>query len=392
MQIAQLILHNFFSFIAIISIIVFIHEFGHFWVARLCGVKIDAFSLGFGKEIFGYNDKHSTRWKLCILPLGGYVKMYGDKNGASMPDLAEIAKMTDEEKQKSFICKTVYQRFAIVIAGPVANFLLAIAIFIFLFKFNGLNTVLPIVDTVLENGAAFESGLKKGDKILQINEVEITDFNQMRQIVSTNPDKKLQFKIERKIVEKPRSSKHRSKQQNQDVTAQNVEILALEITPKFQDNEDLFGNKIKVGMLGITASEVVSQELNLWQAAQQSVVETYKTSWAVLQAFGELITGKRSVDELGGPIKIAQYSGKTVSMGVSVVLWFMAMISINLGVMNLLPVPVLDGGHLFYYLIEIIYRKPLSQKVQQIGFQVGMSLVLALMIFTTYNDVRQLFF
>jgi len=368
MEILQLILSNFFYFIAIISAIVFIHEFGHFYVARLCGVQIEAFSIGFGKEIYGFNDKKGTRWKLCVLPLGGYVKMYGDKNGASIPDLKEMEKMTASEKAKSFVFKNVYQRFAIVIAGPAANFLLAIAIFTFLFKISGLNTVLPIVDEILPQSAALESGLQKGDRILAINGKEVTDFNNIRQIVSVSADQELYFEIER-----------------------NQQALKINITPKYQSSKDFFGDEIKTGMLGITASQTTHEDLNIAQAFVQANVETYRTSLAIFDALAELITGKRSVKELGGPIKIAQYSGKTVAMGFTVVAWFMAMISINLGVMNLLPVPVLDGGHLLFYLIEMIMKKPLSQKTQQIGFQIGMALVLTLMIFTTFNDVHQLF-
>lgn len=368
MEILQLILSNFFYFIAIISLIVFVHEFGHFYVARLCGVQIDAFSIGFGKEIWGFNDKKGTRWKLCILPLGGYVKMYGDKNGASMPALEEIAQMTKQEKARSFVFKNVYQRFAIVIAGPVANFLMAIAIFTFLFKMSGFNTVLPIVDEVLPESAALTSGLKKGDKILTIDGKEMADFNNIRQVVSTSADKELHFEIER-----------------------DQQVVNINITPKYQSSKDFFGDEIKTGMLGITASQTTHEDLNIGQAFVQANVETYRISLAIFDAIGELVTGKRSVKELGGPIKIAQYSGKTVAMGVTVVAWFMAMISINLGVMNLLPIPVLDGGHLFFYLIEMIRGKPLSQKTQQVGFQVGMALVLTLMIFTTFNDVHQLF-
>lgn len=369
MEIIYLILHNFFSFIAIISLIVFIHEFGHFWVARLCGVQIETFSIGFGKEICGFNDKKGTRWKLCLLPLGGYVKMYGDKNGASMPDPEEIQKMSAAEKKKSFVFKNVYQRFAIVIAGPVANFLLAIIIFTFLFKINGLNSVLPIVDEILPQSAASESSLQKGDKILTINGQEITDFNDVRKIVTISTDKELRLEIERE-----------------------KQILQINITPKYQVSKDFFGDEIKTGMLGITASQTTHEDLNIAQSFVQANVETYKTSLLIFEALYELITGKRSVKELGGPIKIAKYSGQTVTMGITVVAWFMAMISINLGVMNLLPVPVLDGGHLFFYLIEMIAKKPLPQKTQQIGFQIGMALVLTLMVFTTFNDVYQLFF
>lgn len=368
MALTQLIIQNLFSFIFIISLIVFIHEFGHFFVARLCGVKVEEFSIGFGRKLFGFFDKKGTEWKFCLLPFGGYVKMFGDRNGASMPDSEAIAAMSLEDKKKSFIGKNVYQRMAIVSAGPIANFILAILIFTFLFKLNGLSSVLPIVDEVLPESAAYENGLKKGDKILAIDGAEIHDFDDMRQIVVSAADRELVFKIER-----------------------GEEIFESKITPKNQVRKDFFGDDVKMGTLGVTASEVSHKELNIGQSFVEANVQTYKISMAIFKALGELITGKRSVEELGGPIKIAKYSGKTVEMGALAVIWFMALISINLGVMNLLPVPVLDGGHLFYYVIEAICGKPLPQKVQQMGFRFGLAIVLTLMVFTTFNDIRQIF-
>lgn len=367
MELVQLILHNFFSFILIISIIVFIHEFGHFYVARLCGVKVEEFALGFGKELFGFNDKKGTRWKFCIAPLGGYVKMYGDKNSASMPDEKEMAKMSDEEKSYSFMFKNVYQRLAIVAAGPIANFLLAIVIFTFLFKVNGLTKVEPVIDKVIEKGAAFESGLQTGDRILAINGKAVDDFSGIRDVVSQGAERKLNFKIKR-----------------------DQEVLEMVVVPKSKVSRDIFGDEIKVGMIGVTASVIKHENLGLGQSFIHANQETYNVSIAIFKALGELITGRRSVEELGGPIKIANYTGKTFEMGVIAVFWFMAMISVNLGVMNLLPIPVLDGGHIFYYLVEMIARRPLPEKVQWFGFQLGFSLVLALILFTTYNDVRQL--
>jgi regulator of sigma E protease len=367
MSLPQLILQNFFSFVFIISVIVFIHEFGHFFVARLCGVKVSEFALGFGRELFGFYDKKGTRWKFCLLPFGGYVKMYGDKNGASMPDVEAIAQMSPEDRKISFIGKNVWQRMAIVLAGPIANFILAIVIFTFLFRVNGLSTVLPIVDQVMLESAAQEAGLQKGDKILAIDGVEIKEFEEVRDHVMSSFGAELFFKIER-----------------------NEKILEVKILPKVQVRKDFFGEDVKLATLGVSASEVTHEDLNLAQSFVEAHKETYRISIAIFKALGELITGKRSIDELGGPIKIAKYSGKTMEMGLNAVLWFMAMISINLGVMNLLPIPVLDGGHLFFYIIEAICKKPLSPKTQQIAFQLGLSLILALMIFTTINDIRQL--
>jgi regulator of sigma E protease len=227
--------------------------------------------------------------------------------------------------------------------------------------------VQPIVDSVLPDSAALEANLQKDDEILAIDDVKISDFNDIRQVVATSANKELNFTIKR-----------------------DEEILQVKITPKYQSSKDFFGDEIKTGMLGISASKTIHQDLNIAQSFVQGGKETYETSITIFKTLGELIAGQRSVKELGGPIKIAQYSGKTVAMGISVVLWFMAMISINLGVMNLLPVPVLDGGHLFFYIIEMIMKKPLPEKTQQIGFQIGLALVLTLMILTTFNDVHSL--
>jgi regulator of sigma E protease len=368
MALLQLVLENFFSFVILISAIVFIHEFGHFYVARLCGVKIEEFSLGFGRELFGFFDRKKTRWKFCLIPMGGYVKMFGDKNGASMPNLEEIAKMSQADKNQSFLFKNVYQRIAIVAAGPVFNFLLAIIIFTFLFQAKGINLSTPVIGEVMKDGAAFESGLLAGDKILIIDGKEITDFEQIREVVSQNADKKLQLKVER-----------------------NQKIIDLEVTPKFKSVKDIFGEEVKIGMLGIVGAEGLHRELNFAESFIEANKETYRVSIAIFKAIGELATGKRSLEELGGPIKIAKYTGKTVEMGFLMVLWFVAMISVNLGVMNLLPIPVLDGGHLFYYFIEALRGKPLSYQVQKIGFQIGFGLLAALMVFTTLNDIRHLF-
>lgn len=368
MNIAAIITHNLLSFVVILSIIVFIHEFGHYYVAKLCKVKVEEFSIGFGKELFGFNDKSGTRWKICILPFGGYVKMFGDSDPASTPDKDKIKQFTPEEKKVSFFYQNVYKRMAIVSAGPAANFILAIIIFTAIFRIQGLTTILPIVDQIKENSAAYEAGIKSGDRILKIDNQEINDFEKVRQIVSLSSDNPLVFLIQRE-----------------------EEQIEINITPKISATKDIFGNEIKVGMVGITASAQQFTKLNLVDSFIHANVETYNSSVGILKAIGELLTGRRSVKELGGPVKIAEYSGKSVSMGIMVVLWFMAMISINLGVANLLPLPVLDGGHLLFYIIEAIKGKPLPEKVQEYGFRFGFAVLLALMVFTTFNDVAQLF-
>lgn len=367
MDLVQLILHNLLAFTVIISVIVFIHEFGHFFVARLCGVRVDEFAIGFGPELIGYTDKKGTRWKICPIPFGGYVKMFGDKNGASVPDSEVIAAMSKKDRKESFIGKNVWQRMAIVLAGPAANFILTIAIFTALFRISGLNVVLPVVDQVVASSAASESDLKSGDMILAINGEEIVTFDEIRAVVSRSAGEELQLKLLR----------------------ENEEIFRY-VTPKTRIITNFFGEEVKVGMLGISARPGFRKDLTLEESFFEATKETYVTSIAIFRAIGELITGKRSVDELSGPIKIAKYSGKTVEMGMVAVFWFAAMISLNLGVMNLLPIPVLDGGHLFYYIIEAIRRRPLSQKIQQAGFRLGLGFVLTLMLFTIFNDARQI--
>lgn len=369
MELLQLILHNFFSFIFIISLIVFIHEFGHFYVARLCGVRVEQFAIGFGKEIFGFNDKHNTRWKFCLVPMGGYVKMFGDRNAASIADDELIAKMSVEERKTSFIAKNVYQRFAIVLAGPLANFILAIFIFTFMFYVKGQTSVLPIISEVVKDSAASEAGILKNDKIIKINNKEINDFADVATMISTS-----------------------KKGQKLDlVILRNNKIVELDVVPKMVARKNIFDETLPVPTIGVIASEVVAKKLNIFQSFAKANLETYNISLAIFKALGELITGNRDLKELGGPIKIAKYSGKTVSNGFWMVIWFMAMISINLGVMNLLPVPVLDGGHLFYYFIEMIKGKALPKKVQEVGYRLGFACLITLMLFTTFNDLVGLF-
>ncbi len=368
MIITNLILHNLFAFIFIISIIVFIHEFGHYFIAKICGVKIEQFSIGFGKEIFGFNDKSGTRWKFCLLPFGGYVKMFGDKNPASITDKQIIETMAEAEKKQSFYFQNVWKRIAIVAAGPIANFLLCILLLTVIFKIQGLSKVLPIINEVVEQSAAQKAGVLVGDKILQINNNKVGDFNQIRQIIFENGERELDFKLQR-----------------------TDEILNIKVKPEIKLSKNIFGEDQKTPIIGVLANQIEYQKLSFAQSCIQGGVETYNLSIAVSKGIWQLITGQRSIKELSGPVKIAQYSGKSMQAGVMVVLWFMAMISVNLGVANLLPIPVLDGGHLFYYLIEAIKGKPLSQKVQNIGFQLGFAMLLTLMIFTTYNDIYSLF-
>jgi regulator of sigma E protease len=368
MDILNLITHNLLSFVVILSVIVFIHEFGHYFVARLCGVKIEEFAIGFGKELFGRNDKHGTRWKFCLLPFGGYVKMFGDQNPASVPDSEKIKTLTENEKKQSLYFQNVYKRIAIVSAGPIANFLLCILLLTVIFRVQGLTTILPIVSEVKQESAAQKAGILAGDKILKINQHKIENFNQIRSITAQEGKKEMQLNILR-----------------------DGQIIKINLTPKIATSKNVFGEEQKMPLIGIGASQFEYQKLALPQAFINANVETYNLSIAIFKAIGQLITGQRSIKDLGGPVKIAQYSGQSTSAGFIMVLWFMAMISVNLGVANLLPIPVLDGGHLFYYIIEAIRGKPLPEKVQSLGFQMGFVFLISLMMFTTINDISQIF-
>lgn len=363
----MIILQNIFAFIVIVGLIVFIHELGHFLAARICKVKVEAFSIGFGPEVFGFNDRYKTRWKICYLPLGGYVKMFGDKSAASTPDNELLKKLTPKEKAQSLVFQNVYRRIFIVAAGPAMNFIFAILLFTILFKISGLNTISPVAAEVVKDGAAFEAGIKAGDKIITIDQNAIKDFDDVVAIVSTNADQKLKFKIE-----------------------SGGEIKELTVTPKSKVRKNIFGEEVKSGMIGVLFAPSTTTKLNLFSAFYHANIETVKMTGMIYKALGELIIGNQNLDELGGPVKIAVYSGKTMHLGISAVLWFMALISINLGAINLLPIPILDGGHLFFYLAELIRRKPLSLKIQQWGFQIGFVLLVGLMIFTTVNDIKHL--
>ncbi|MFT6220200.1 MAG: regulator of sigma E protease [Myxococcota bacterium] len=334
----------------------------------MCGVKVEEFSIGFGKELFGWNDKSGTRWKFSLLPFGGYVKMFGDKNPASVFNGEQEELMSDEDKKVSFYFQNVYKRIAIVCAGPIANFLLCIVLLTVIFRAQGLTHVLPIVDQVQEDSAAFEAGIIVGDKILDINDNKIDDFEQIRKIVMESGENPLKIVLKR-----------------------GEELVNIELIAKMSVTKNIFGDEHKVPLIGIGATQFEYTKLNLGSSFVHANIETYNLSIAVVKAIGELITGQRSIKELSGPVKIAEYSGKSMSQGLMVVLWFMAMISVNLGVANLLPIPALDGGHLFYYIIEVLRGKPLPEKVQMVGFQFGFAVLISLMIFTTSNDIYNLF-
>lgn len=365
MEILTLLLHNVFSFIVILSAIVFIHEFGHYWVAKRFGVKIESFSIGFGREIFGWNDKSGTRWKVGWAPLGGYVKMFGDSDAASTPDNSKIKSMNEEERKQAFFYKKLYQRFLIVLAGPAFNFMTAIIILSFFFNIYGRPETKPIIELVMKESAADKIGLKPGDEIIEIAGSKITRFEQIKGIISLNPGipTKITYKRKDKVVETT-------------------------ITPEIREIKDIFGDVTKVGLIGVSSTIADYKKLPPLSAIRASVEETYDICDKTLMALGQMITGQRSAQDISGILRIADYSGKSVDQGAKMVFWFIAILSINLGLVNLFPIPMLDGGHLFFYLIEGVRGKPLSEKTQEYFFRFGFLILMSLMLFATFNDLR----
>lgn len=368
MELLSLVLHNALWFVIILSIIVFIHEFGHYSVAKISGVKIDAFSIGFGPEICGWNDKSGTRWKICCVPMGGYVKMYGDVNPASMPDEEKMEEMTPEQKKEAFHYKPLSVKAAIVFAGPLANFILAIVLLTFFFSYFGKPITTTELSVVVPESAAFEAKLEVGDIITKVDDSPVKDFSDIQRFIGLNTGTPVEIEFTR-----------------------NGEVKQTTATPKITARKDIFGNEIKAALLGIQANVVSYEKLGAGLSLIEAVKETYNLSASTLTAIGQMITGQRSAREISGPIGIAKYSGQSAEKGLPTILWFMVIISINLGLVNLFPIPILDGGHLLFYAIEAVRGgKPLAERFQQYGFKFGLALISTLALFSIFNDIRNL--
>jgi regulator of sigma E protease len=365
------ILYAVAAFLFVLTIVVFIHELGHFLVARWCGVRVLVFSIGFGPELFGFNDRHGTRWKVSAIPLGGYVKFFGDENAASVPDQTAIAAMSEADRKVSFVHQKVGPRAAIVVAGPVANFILAIVIFALAAMIYGRQSTLPRVDTVQPNSAAAAAGFQPGDVVQSINGRSIRSFSDMQRMVSFSAGEELAVVVER-----------------------DGKQVALKAVPALQDVKDNFGNVHRMGVLGITrslaADEVRFERVGFITAVGIGFSETWALVEQTMTYIWRIFAGRASADQLGGPIMIAQMSGQVASVSFSLLVQFVAMISVSIGLLNLFPVPLLDGGHLLFYSIEAARGRPLSERAQEYGFRIGMALVLMLMVFATYNDIGRL--
>jgi regulator of sigma E protease len=358
-------------FLFVLTIVVFFHELGHFLVARWAGVKVLTFSLGFGPELAGFNDRHGTRWKISAIPLGGYVKFFGDDSEASTPSAATLASMTDEERAGSFHHKKVGPRAAIVAAGPVANFILAIVIFTGLFTFFGKPSTSARVDKVEANSAAAAAGFQVGDIVISIDGTKIDSFTDMQRIVGTHAGDTLTFTVKRG-----------------DGT------LTLSGTPQMREVKDAFGNAQRLGVLGITRQtapgDTVTERVDPVTALWLGVKETWFVVDRTLAYIGGVFTGREAADQIGGPLRIAQISGQVATIGLTALIHLSAVLSISIGLLNLFPVPLLDGGHLLFYAVEAVRGRPLSERAQEMGFRIGLGLVLMLMVFATYHDILHL--
>jgi regulator of sigma E protease len=347
-------------FLFTLTVIVFFHELGHFLVARFYGIRVLVFSIGFGPELIGFTDRHATRWKISAVPLGGYVKFFGDENEASVPDPATLAAMTEEERKQSFPGQSVRARAAVVVAGPIANFLLAILIFAGVFMVYGKTTAIPRIAAVEPGSAAAAAGFQVGDLIVSIDGKAIDNFADVQRIVNFSPGRALVIEVERGGT-----------------------VVALHATPAEKDRR---------GVLGIARSnapgDVKTESVGVADAVRLGLDKTWFVVATTMGYLGDVVVGRQSADQIGGPGKIAQLSGEVAKLGLGALLDFTGLLSVSIGLLNLFPVPLLDGGHLLFFGIEAVRGRPLSERAQEVGFRIGLAIVVMLMIFATYNDVR----
>ena len=359
-------------FIILILIVVFIHEYGHYYFAKKFGVGVTDFSIGFGKEIFGWNDKSGTRWKICWIPLGGYVKFFGDRNVYSQADHKEIIeKYSEDDQKKLFTLKPLYQRSLIVFGGPLANFLLALVIFFSIYTFVGKDFTPAVINEVQNESPAMVGGLKQNDVILEIDGNKVESILDVSKFITMSTDEIIDFKVKRTYDE-----------------------LILKVKPNVVPGEDNLGNKLNKRIVGIKLGafngEINHVKLGPAQAIYHAANEVYYVGISSLKYIGAMIFGKADTSQLGGPIRIAKISGQVAEFGVLAFISMMAYISISLGLVNLFPIPMLDGGHLMFYAFEKVLGRPLSQKTQEGFFRIGLFLLISLMFFTTFNDLKDL--
>lgn len=355
------------AFLIVLTVIVFVHEMGHYLVARWNGIAIQTFSIGFGPELAGFNDRHGTRWRISAIPLGGYVRFVGDMNPAGVPDLEVIEQADPELAKRLFINKNPWQRIAVVVAGPAANVLFTFLVLYALLLGYGRFMIPPVIGEVIPGSVAEAAGLIDGDEVLSVDGYEVRGFEDFQRLVATAPQRPVTI-----VVERPAGPE------------------TIVVVPDVAVNIDRFGNEHRIGRIGVSRS-VSQEEVTLYRPGPvEAIGMTFEEIRFIVDrtvAFlGDFFVGRGDIEQLGGPVKVAKVSGEVASLGLIALINLMALLSLNIGVFNLLPVPMLDGGHLMYYLYEAIRGRPLSQRVQEIGFRFGFAVVVSLMLFTTFND------
>lgn len=351
------------AFLIVIGVLVFVHEMGHYLVGRWCGVKAETFSIGFGKEIAGWTDKRGTRWKVCMLPLGGYVQFAGDMDPSGTKS-KEWLNLPAAERNQTFQSKSLWRRAAIVVAGPAINFIFAILIIMGFVIAYGTSASLPVAHEIQQNSTAAAIGMEPGDRVVSVDGENIDLFQDLQQKIMLIPDQRVEIVYER-----------------------DGQRIAREGTIGVKILKDRFGNEFRLGLLGMSANNVEWREVSPIEAPVVAVDKTLAIVDQITTTLGQVVTGTRSVKDLGGPLKIAQVSGEQFKLGLESFILFVALISINLGFINLLPIPMLDGGHLMFYAVEAVRRKPASPKVQEWAFRSGFALVVVFMLVVTFNDL-----
>ena len=353
------------AFVCALGPLVFFHELGHYLVARWFGIPAETFSIGFGRELVGWTDKQGTRWKVAWLPLGGYVKFVGDMGPASNP--ADLEHIAPELRDRAFQTRPVWQRFLVVLAGPMANFLLAIMIFAALLAIVGMPSTPSVIETVQPGSPAERAGLKAGDRIDSVAGEDVSTFEELQRAVVMRPNESVLITVDRGGKE-----------------------LLIRATLGLRTERDRFGNSYRIGMLGVLQTHQVVQPVPPAQIIPAATKYTFAITRSMIEGLGQIVSGRRGTEDVGGPIKIAQIAGQQASLGALPFVQLLALFSINLGFINLLPVPMLDGGHLFFYAIEAVRRRPLSARALEWAFRGGLAVILALVVFTTINDLGSL--
>jgi regulator of sigma E protease len=360
----------FLAFIFVLTIVVFIHELAHFAVARWCGVKVTEFSICFGREIWGFNDRHGTRWRLGWIPLGGYVKWVDDENVASAGS-KDVEQMSSVDRSGSFSNKPLWQKAAIVAAGPISNFILAIVIFAGMFMWFGIATLQPRVSEVLKDSAAERAGVQSGDLIRWLDGTSVGSFDDVKRIISLGPSRQMKMVVDRAGAP-----------------------VTLTIVPSAVEEPDTFGGTLRRGVIGVrpvtTPDAFTHRKVGLIDGIKKGTEQTAIIITSTVGYIRDVFAGRQRADQIGGPIQIAQVSSREAKKGIENLLLLIAALSASIGFINLLPIPVLDGGHLMFYAIEAIIRRPLSDGFKEMGFKFGLALLLTLMLFTTVTDVTKL--